>query len=244
MTKVSGKVAVVTGASRGLGAGLAQRFADRGLRLGLCARTASALAPSAEILTERVDVVDADAVRRFADAVVQRFGRIDLWINNAGILEPIAPLRDVSSAEFETHLRVNVLGVVHGTQAFVDHVRGREGEGVLINVSSGAARKPYEGWSAYCASKAAVDRLTECVAAEEAASGLRAHAVAPGVIDTDMQALIRASTRESFPDLDRFVQMKRDGAFNTPGFIADEFLQLAFAAERESEVLLRLPNEN
>ena len=81
------------------------------------------------------------------------------------------------------------------------------------------------------------------VAAEEVASGLRAYAIAPGVIDTDMQAAIRASSREDFPDLDRFVQMKRDGAYNTPGFIADRFLEIAFGEARDREVLQRLPNE-
>ena len=93
-----------------------------------------------------------------------------------------------------------MLGVLFGTQAFVRHLRRRGGEGVLVNVSSGAARKPYAGWSVYCAAKAAVDRMTECVALEEAAHGLRAYALAPGVIDTDMQALIRATPAARFPE--------------------------------------------
>src|SRR5512134_3526290 len=202
---LAGRTAVITGASRGLGAGLASAFRERGLRLGLCARTAPALPGGPDVLAERLDVRDAAAVAAFGAAVEARFGAIDLWINNAGVLEPIEPLRDVTPAAARTHLEVNVLGVLFGSQAFVRHLRRRGGEGVLVNLSSGAARKPYAGWSIYCAAKAGVDRLTECIALEEAGHGLRAYAVAPGLIDTGMQAQIRATPIERFPELPRFL---------------------------------------
>jgi NAD(P)-dependent dehydrogenase (short-subunit alcohol dehydrogenase family) len=241
---LAGRTAVITGASRGLGAGLARRFRERGLRLGLCARSAPVFADAADVVAGRVDVCDPAAVAAFATAVEGRFGAIDLWINNAGLLEPIGPLRDVPADPAREHFAVNVLGVLFGSQAFVRHLRRRGGEGVLVNVSSGAARKPYAGWSLYCAGKAAVDRMTECVALEEAAHGLRAYAVAPGVIDTDMQARIRATPAERFPDVARFVAMKRDEAFNTPRFVADRLLAIAFdPAVRPAEVCVRLPDE-
>ena len=116
------------------------------------------------------------------------------------------PAGSFEPADARLHLEVNVLGVLHGSQAFVRHLHQRGGEGVLVNVSSGAAQKPYAGWSLYCAAKAAVERMTECIALEEAAQGLRAHALAPGVIDTDMQRLIRATPAERFPEVDRFVE--------------------------------------
>lgn len=238
------KVAVITGASRGLGAGMARRMAERGLRLGLCARSAPALADGERVVARRVDVTDAAGVDAFVGAVVERFGRIDLWINNAGVLEPIAPVRDVAGEQFADHLRVNVAGVFNGTRAFIRHVGAREGGGVLINISSGAARKPYAGWAAYCTAKAGVDMLTQCVQVEEAGSGLRAYAVAPGVIDTGMQELIRSCTPERFPQVERFKQMKRDDAYNTPAFVADHLLAIAFdPAARPDDVLFRLPEE-
>jgi NAD(P)-dependent dehydrogenase (short-subunit alcohol dehydrogenase family) len=239
---LSGRTAVITGASRGLGAGLARAFRERGLRLGLCARSAPALADAADVVALRLDVRDPDALAAFAATVAARFGAIDLWINNAGLLEPIDLLRDVSPEAARLHLEVNVLGVLFGTQAFVRHLRRRGGEGVLVNVSSGAARRPYAGWSVYCAGKAAVDRMTECVALEEAAHGLRAYALAPGVIDTDMQARIRATPAERFPELARFVARKREGRFATPAFVAGHILAIAFdPAARPSEVCVRLP---
>ncbi len=239
-----GRTAVITGASRGLGAGLATAFRARGLRLGLCARTAPVLADGPDVIGSRLDVRDAPAVADFAVAVEARFGAIDLWINNAGVLEPIEALRDIEPAAARTHLEVNVLGVLFGTQAFVRHLRRRGGEGVLVNLSSGAAQKAYAGWSLYCAAKAAVDRMTECVALEEAAHGLRAYAVAPGVIDTDMQALIRATPAERFPEAPRFIERKRENRFNTPGFVAERILALAFdPGARPAEVCVRLPDE-
>src|SRR5688572_5119124 len=157
--EVAGRVAVVTGASRGLGAGMAARFADRGLGLGLCARTEpdapDAAGADPPALTAAVDVPDAAAGDRFAAAVVGRFGRTDLWINNAGLLDPIGPLRDADPVEVGRNLEVNVTGVLLGSATFARHVRTRPGGGVLVNISSGAATKPYAGWGPYCASKAA-----------------------------------------------------------------------------------------
>lgn len=239
-----GKVAAITGASRGIGAGMANEFRARGLKLALCARSAPALPEGPEVFARRLDVADAAAVDGFARDAMARFGRIDLWINNAGVLEPIAPVRDLRPADLRQHLDVNLFGVLHGCQAYLRHAVAAQGGGVLINVSSGAAWKGYAGWAAYCAGKAAVDRLTECLQLEEKARGLRAHAVAPGVVDTDMQGLIRRSSREVFPDLDRFIELKRTEAFNSIPFVARHLLRIAFDPQAAAEpVLIRLPAE-
>ena len=232
----------MTGASRGIGAAFAKGFAERGLRLGLCARGAPALADGERVVAMRVDVRDEAAVEAFAARVVERFGRIDLWINNAGVLEPIAPTRDVAVADFREHIDTNLTGVFRGTRTFVRHLRARGGEGVLINVSSGAAWSAYAGWGAYCAGKAAVERLTEVVALEEAEHGLRAYSVAPGVVDTHMQELIRAASPDDFPMVDRFLEMKRDEAFNAPEFVAEQFLAIAFDPDARPETVAhRIP---
>lgn len=228
MIDVQGRVAVITGASRGLGAGLAEHLAERGMRLGLCARSDPALRAGSDVVASRVDVADASAVDSFAAEVAGRFGAIDLWVNNAGVLQPIGPLRDIRPGDIADHLAVNVMGVVHGTQAFVRHLRARGGEGVLVNVSSGAAEHGYAGWAAYCASKAAVDRLTEVVALEEADHGLRAYALSPGVVDTQMQALIRRCPPERFPAVGRFLDLARAQAFNSPAHVAAHLLAIAF----------------
>ena len=194
-------------------------------------------------LVASVDVGDFGSLSVFARAVVRRFGRIDLWVNNAGLLEPMGPLAEASPDAVAGHVRVNVTGAMFGGMIFADHVRGRPGEGVLVNISSGAARRPYAGWAAYCASKAAVDRLTEVMALDERANGLRAYAVAPGLVDTDMQAAIRAQDESRFPEVERFRQVKADGGFNSPAWVADKLLDLAFGHDPPDQPLLRVPPE-
>lgn len=241
---VSGRTAVLTGASQGLGAGLAEDFARRGMRLGLCARRAPALEESAEVVSQRVDVRDEAAVTAFAKRVEDRFGTIDLWINNAGVLAPMGPMRNLEVAAFRDHVDTNLTGVFLGSQAYVRHLRSKGCGGVLINISSGAAWNAYAGWTPYCASKAAVERLTQCLALEEAGSGLRAYSVAPGVIDTAMQEAIRASSPETFPEVERFLEMKADDTFNSVGFVAGQLVELAFDPARAGDpVAQRLPDE-
>jgi len=239
-----GRTAVITGASRGLGAALARDFAERGLRLGVCARTRPDLSDGDDVVAETVDVTDEAALDGFAARVVGRLGPIDLWINNAGVLEPIQPLRDVSAKDFRRHIDVNLTGAFLGSRAYVRHRRAHGGGGVLINVSSGAAWKAYSGWGAYCAGKSGVERLTECLQVEEADTGLRAYSVAPGVIDTDMQARIRASRVEDFPEVERFVELARSDGFNTGAWVASHFLAIAFDPDaRPEEVAVRVPDE-
>ncbi|MCP4448405.1 MAG: SDR family NAD(P)-dependent oxidoreductase [Myxococcales bacterium] len=239
------KTVVITGASRGIGAGIAKECIARGYNVAVCARTRPMLEEGdagASVLSMAVDVCDEIAVQALCDEAIERFGRIDLWINNAGVLDPIGPLRGCASAEVQRHLSINVLGVFHGTKSFANHVRERDGEGVLINISSGASTSAYEGWGAYCVGKAGVDKLTEVVAQEEQNSGLRAHSIAPGIIDTDMQSLIRSCSVEQFPMVEKFHQLKADGAFSSASFVGKSLLDIAFEPEaRPGEVCVRLP---
>jgi benzil reductase ((S)-benzoin forming) len=243
-TLLADKVVVITGASRGLGAGLAEAYGAAGARLGLCARS-EVTGGGDRVVTARLDVGDEAAVDRFCAQVVAALGPIDLWINNAGLLAPVAPLAETEGDAWRSHLDTNVNGVWAGSRAFIRHRRQAGPGGVLVNVSSGAGRNAYAGWSAYCAGKAAVDRLTECVALEEAPHGLRAHAVAPGIIDTDMQALIRSTPAERFPSVDKFHRIKAEGRFSSPAWVAARLAELVFdPAHRSDEVLCGLPLEH
>ncbi len=241
---LEGRVVFVSGASRGIGAGIAARFAERGMKLVLCSRTTPALASSGNVIAQCLDVRDEIGLEALVAEAEARWGGIDLWINNAGVLDPIAPLRGVPLDAFREHFDINLVGVFVGSKCYVNHLRRTGNEGVLINVSSGAATKAYSGWGAYCAAKAAVERLTEVLAVEESEAGLRAYSVAPGVVDTDMQALIRTTPIEQFPDALRFRRMKQEDAFNSERFVADEFLKIAFDATCSPDtVAVRLANE-
>jgi len=238
------QVVVITGASRGIGAGMAEQFAAMGLKLGLCARHQPTPPAASTAHCAALDVTDAAAVDAFADAVARELGPIDLWINNAGILEPIAPAREIDPVAFQQLLNINVLGVFNGSRSFIRHRRQHGGGGVLINISSGAALRGVAGWSAYCASKAAVDRFSEALALEELEAGIRVLAVAPGVVDTEMQATIRASSEDNFPGVERFRQMKASNQFNSAGFVARELYAMAFDPARHPDtVVARVANE-
>jgi NAD(P)-dependent dehydrogenase (short-subunit alcohol dehydrogenase family) len=253
---VVGRVAVVTGASRGLGAGLAVHFATSGMHLGLCARHQPRLVvrtrPTAHDgriersetpIMQSVDVTDREALARFAQAVITRFGRIDLWINNAGVLPPIGPLAAATGEDIARGVATNVTGVANGSSVFAEHVRSRPGRGVLVNISSGAATKAYEGWAVYCASKAAVDQLTRVVALEESRHELSAYSVSPGLVDTDMQVVIRATDESRFPEVDRFRGAAEQGRFNSSVWVAEHILALAFGPDRPESVKLRIPDQ-
>jgi NAD(P)-dependent dehydrogenase (short-subunit alcohol dehydrogenase family) len=241
---VEGKVALVTGASRGIGAGLAEEFVRAGMKLVLCSRSQPAMDEGESVIARSVDVRDESEMESLVADAQRRFGAIDLWINNAGVLDPVAPVRDTEVAAFREHIDINLVGVFIGTRCYVRHLRRHDRGGVLINLSSGAAWNAYEGWGAYCAGKAGVERLTEVVAKEEADAGLRAYSIAPGVVDTAMQEAVRGTDPEIFPDLDYFLGLKRDDGFNTVPFIAEHFLRIAFdPAQRPDAVALRLPRE-
>ena len=244
-------VIVITGASRGLGAGMAKAFKKKGYKLGLCSRSASVSydIASDNIHYQPVDVCNAEALQDFLDAVVAKFGDIDMWINNAGILGPIQPIRNTNFADYNKNIQINLGGVFHGSKAYIQHVRSSQmKDATLINISSGAAVAGYAGWGAYCSSKGAVDRLTECAFLEEKeATGkpnFRAYSIAPGVIDTDMQAMIRSTPKEHFPMLEKFQELKRNETFNSPEYVSAKIEELALLKGPQTlPVVQRIPNE-
>lgn len=239
---LQGKVALITGASRGLGAGLAERFAQHGVHLGLCARNEPSLPAGAAGITRAVDVTDTAALDQFGADVVAELGPIDLWVNNAGVLEPMGPLRTLDPGQIDRALLVNVGGVANGSAAFARLNRqASPARRLLVNITSGAARSVYEGWSIYGATKAAVDHLTEIVAAEE--PGLVCHAVAPGVVDTEMQALIRTHDATDFPAIARFRELHETGEWNSPAWTADHLLAILAGTLTPDEVVYRVPNQ-
>lgn len=231
-------VAVVTGASTGLGAGMVEAFAAEGVRVGACARRE----PGVGDVRASVDITDSDALDSFCARVAEELGPIDLWVNNAGIIEPIVPLVDADPDEFAENVRINVSGSFNGVRAYLRHRRDQGRGGVLVNISSGVATYPLAGWGAYCASKAALDMLTQVARLEAEGTGLRVYAIAPGMVDTQMQEQIRATPPERMPDVDRFVQAKQEGRFNDPRWVAENVLAVA-RGELQSEWRFRVPPE-
>lgn len=200
MHSVAGKVIIITGASRGIGAAAAVALAKAGATLMLAARDAASCDAVAQSITrdggtaaaQACDVSDWTAVQRLAAETQRRFGKIDALVNNAGVIEPIAVTAESDPAAWARNVQINLIGAYHAVRAVLPPMIAAGG-GTIVNVSSGAAHNPLEGWSAYCAAKAGLAMLTRGIALEHAARGIRVFGFQPGTTDTEMQVLIRAS---------------------------------------------------
>jgi NAD(P)-dependent dehydrogenase (short-subunit alcohol dehydrogenase family) len=232
MPTLTDRVALITGASRGIGAGLARAFHRRGLKLALCARSepdaGEVPMDPARIHFARVDVTDFAALKAFTDDAERRLGPIDLWVNNAGLLDPIGRVAEVSPEDARKNVEVNVVGVFNGMRIYLERLHTSKRTGTVVNISSGAGVHPFEGWGAYCAGKAAVDMLSRVAALEEAPRGIRVYALAPGVVETGMQRLIRSQEAADFPDVDRFRELHASGKLLDAESPAGAVLRLAF----------------
>jgi len=188
-------VVIVTGASRGLGAAIACWLAKAGAAVTLISRSEVTLKSVAQEVQQlggtalicEADTSDAGACQNAVAKTLERFERLDTLVNNAGIVEPIAPLVQADPDRWQYNIAVNLLGPFYLTQAAIPELRKQNGR--IINVSSGAATTVIENVSAYCAAKAALNHFTRVVAAEE--SGLTVLTMRPGVVDTQMQEIIR-----------------------------------------------------
>ena len=211
---MQGKVVIITGASRGIGAASAEIFAKAGAKVALLARSeaaitqlAAGLGPDATALP--CDIANPASVCAAVDAVMARWGRIDVLINNAGVIQPIARIADTDAQAWGDAVDINLKGVLHGMRYAIPVMRA-QGSGTILTVSSGAAHSPLEGWSAYCAAKAGAAMLTRAAHLEEAEHGLRIMGLSPGTVATDMQLAIRASGLNPVSQLDPAVHIPAD----------------------------------
>ncbi|MCE8514030.1 SDR family oxidoreductase [Ruegeria pomeroyi] len=197
MTDLTGQTVVITGASRGIGAATARHFAGLGAQVALLARDGAALGALAGDIGDQAmalpcDMGDWAAVAAAVAATEARFGPIHVLINNAGLIDPIARLADSNPEDWGRVLDVNLKGVYHGLRAVLPGMLAAGG-GTVLNLSSGAATSALEGWSHYCATKAAVLALTRCADREYRDQGIRVIGLSPGTVATGMQVQIRAS---------------------------------------------------
>ncbi|MBN9489649.1 MAG: SDR family oxidoreductase [Alphaproteobacteria bacterium] len=193
---LNGKIALVTGASRGLGEGAARALAKQGAAVMLLARDGALVQKVAQEIgggaaALACDVSDYAAVERAVAATRKRFGGLDILVNNAGVIEPISDIASSDPAAWARNIQINLIGAYNVLRAVLDGMA--KAGGTIINVSSGAAYRPLEGWSSYCASKAGLAMLTRSIKLETGARGIRVFGFSPGTIDTDMQVKIRAS---------------------------------------------------
>ncbi len=199
MSESVNSVVIVTGGGSGIGRALCVRFAEAGAQVVAASRSRKALEETQTIVqkkggrceVESVDVSVAEQVDRLVAAVVDRFGRIDVLVNSAGVA-PLGTVDAITPERFDRLVAVNVAGVFYGSRAVFEIMRERGG-GVIVNLSSVASVDPFPGLAAYGATKAWVNAWTKGLADEGKEHGIRVYAVAPGAVETPM-------LRGAFPD--------------------------------------------
>lgn len=208
------QTALITGASRGIGAATARHFAELGANVVLLARSRDRIEEVARDITGHggkalaiaADVGKWEEMEAAVSRATETFGSLDILINNAGVIEPIARLTDSDPEQWQQVVQINLMGVYHGLRAALP-VMQEQGRGTVINISSGAATGALEGWSHYCATKAAVLSLTRCADKEYRDLGIRVMGLSPGTVATEMQVQIKASGLNPVSQLDPSVHI-------------------------------------
>jgi len=243
----SGPTTVITGATRGLGLALAQTLATQGGHLITLGRQPlPELAQMAQkhdtVLTEiLVDLVDAAALSEAAEQMVKTLMESQgsnhcRIIHNAGIVAPIEPASGLTDLEaIRTAFDVNIAAPIFLTAHFLKATSACSDRRILL-ISSGAGRHAYGSWGVYCATKAAMDRYAEVIAAEDHAN-MRVCSLAPGVIDTGMQAQIRQTSADKFPAVGRFEDMHRQGMLADASKTAQTVLKILDGASFGQTIL-------
>lgn len=221
---------IVTGGTKGLGAALVAQFSKN------C--TVFSIGRSSEhsiidhIHTIEYDLLNLDGINELMSSIFREIGD-DVegiyLINNAGMLDPIKYTEQSSVDELRDHITLNLVAPMVLTGSFIRYSSVFRCAKRVINISSGAGKKPYMGWGAYCSSKAALDMFTQTTALEQGEDGVQILSLAPGIIDTGMQQLIRSSCSVDFPMRDKFVILHQNNQLEQPKAVAIKIEKLLFS---------------
>jgi 3-oxoacyl-[acyl-carrier protein] reductase len=245
--QVEDRVSLVTGAGRGIGRAAAILLAEEGADVALVARSSSELAEAAgevraagrRALEIRADVGAPDVATLVCGRVISELGSVDILVNNASVVWPFAPTKDLDPEEWIATLHINLVGVLRLTRAVLPDMLAR-GWGRIVNVSSGVVDFPGDmvGANAYVTSKAALESHSLNLAAELAGTGVTVNVLRPGMVDTAMQAWIREQPTERVGRAlhDRFVQLHDAGILIEPARPARTIVELV-ASEGNGEVV-------
>lgn len=232
--KLQGQVAIVTGSSRGLGLAAAEWLVQAGAAVTLLARSEEVVVAEAQRLSKSggrawglaADVSDQAQMEEAVATTLERFGRIDIIVNNAAVVWPIDEVGEADPDEWAYNIHVNLVGpfnLIHSAlPTMIEQKYGR-----IVNVSSGLSQIAYAGLSAYSAAKAGLDQLTRILALEVKDAGITVNALYPGIVDTDMQADIRSvDTADSVLDLSMFHEAQENNRLLAPRLAARQIYWL------------------
>lgn len=243
---------IITGASKGLGKAIAKQLISKDNFIICISRSKNkelinfANSQKAKLNYYKFDLSKINEIQRLMNKI---FSNIDIdsissiiLINNAGTLSPIKPIDKARPNEIIYNLNLNLIAPIILTEIFINITKKLNIEKRIINISSGAAIKPYYGWSCYCSSKSGLEMFTKCLAIEQnnSENPVKIISFIPGIMDTDMQTQIRSTTKENFIDLERFIGYKNEGKLSTPDYVASKIIEIINRKEINNGELINI----
>lgn len=240
------EVLIITGGSKGIGRGIIDAYLINGTKVYSISRTVNTDLSKDSVTQIQLDLTETD---KLETELLRIFNLLDkekvtklTLINNAGTLGNIAPLEKLDTKTIAQTIKLNTTVPFILSAIFIDYFQDWPISKSIINITSGAALKPYFGWSVYCSSKAAINMLTQTIAVEqsEVKNAVKVLAIAPGVVDTDMQTEIRKSDKSNFRDIERFIALKEDGALNDAETVGKKIFEMDNDNTLQSGSILRV----
>ena len=241
---------IITGTSRGLGKALAKSLMEEDNRVFCISRKKDqelldfAKMSSGNLEFFEFDLADSKEIRGLMKEIFQKIDPDQsegiFLVNNAGVLAPVKRLEDCKDEEILNNLQVNLAAPLILTSAFIQHTLGFKGDKRVINISSGAARKPLYGWTNYCAAKAGINLFTQSLGLEQEKSEhpVQVLSLAPAIMDTKMQEEIRSSDKKDFQELEKFKNYKKEGKLLDTEIVAEKVKELLLTGNFEQGELL------
>ncbi|OSY89362.1 hypothetical protein WH52_01625 [Tenacibaculum holothuriorum] len=222
-------ILILTGGSKGIGKALAEKYRSQNYKVYSLSRSINSLENIIQISVDLSNLKEThNSFKMLFDEIKKEKISSLTLINNAGRLGTIANLENISSEDIAKTIQLNTTTPLLISSLFIELSQKLHCKKQIINISSGAATKSYEGWSVYCTSKAAIDMMTKCIAAEqtELTNGVKCVSIYPGVVDTNMQTQIRETQKSDFKNLQRFIDLKENNQLFTPKYVAETIFKI------------------
>ena len=240
------QILIITGGSKGIGKGVIQAYLSNGARVFSISRTVNTELSKEGVTQIQLNLTQSDKIESELHKIFhlldkEKVAKITL-INNAGSLGKVGPLEKLDIETITQTITLNTTVPFVLSSVFIRYFQGWQAKKSIINITSGAALKPYFGWSIYCSSKAAINMLTQTIALEQAdvENAVKVLAIAPGVVDTDMQAEIRRSDKSNFKDIERFIALKEEGGLNDALTVGEKIFEMDNDDSLQSGAILRV----
>lgn len=222
-------ILIITGGSKGIGKAIAQKYASENFTVFSISRSKTSEVNYQQITADLSNISEAvKAIQRvFSNLETEKVTSITL-LNNAGSLGEIHTVGNLDSEKIQQTIQLNTTTPLVLSNEFIKLTKKLNCKKKIINISSGAAMSPYSGWSIYCTSKSALDMTTKAIATEQSdiENGVKCIAIYPGVVDTDMQTVIRKTTESEFKNVQRFIELKENNELYAPEFVADKIFKI------------------